>query len=81
MNTLKLITKLNGVTICRKLFLSGLVIILIGFCMSIQAQDEDASLLPPKLIENPNSTAEHTAVTRKFTGIPSLAIADNGRLW
>lgn len=38
-------------------------------------------LLPPMLIENPNDTQTHASVSRKFTGIPSLAVAGNGRLW
>ena len=36
---------------------------------------------PPKLIKNPATVENYTAESRKFTGIPSLAISHGGRMW
>ncbi|MCM4154213.1 exo-alpha-sialidase [Arenibacter sp. N53] len=42
----------------------------------------DKSFLdPPKLIKNPSSVEYYTPESRKFTGISSLAVSPNGRLW
>jgi hypothetical protein len=35
----------------------------------------------PTIIDDPASTETHQPQTRQFTGIPSLAIAGNGRMW
>jgi len=45
------------------------------------AHEDNSYLEPPKLIENPGSTLEHSPENRKFTGIPSLAISPGGRMW
>jgi len=45
------------------------------------AQDNTSFLDPPQIITNPAKTLEHSAEHRKFTGIPSLAISQEGRLW
>lgn len=44
------------------------------------AQDDSTYLLPPQFIRNPSFTM-YSAVNRKFTGIPSMAISPGGRLW
>ncbi|MFM7114508.1 MAG: exo-alpha-sialidase [Planctomycetota bacterium] len=36
---------------------------------------------PPRLITNPDSTAEYARDKRTCTGVPSIAIAPSGRLW
>lgn len=36
---------------------------------------------PPQLIPDPASTYDYSAVNRKFTGIPSIAVSPGGRLW
>ena len=45
------------------------------------AQDNRSYLNPPQIIKNPANTQQHSAISRKFTGIPSLAISRNGRMW
>jgi len=40
---------------------------------------EKANLAPPRFIETPGPT--HTLTSRRFQGIPSLAISPKGRLW
>lgn len=58
-------------------------IAVLGFMVSALsfAQQETSFLLPPRLIEDPSSTVDHSAESRKFTGIPSLAVSPEGRLW
>ena len=52
-------------------------------CLSLVTfgQKENPHLLPPEIITNPSKTQDHSAETRKFTGIPSLAVSAKGRLW
>ena len=45
------------------------------------AQDDKSHLLPPQLLKNPSASLNHSAISRQFTGIPSLAISQNGRMW
>jgi hypothetical protein len=44
-------------------------------------QDITSFLDPPQIIKNPSNTRQHSAESRKLTGIPSLAISRNGRMW
>ncbi len=53
------------------LFLSGL----------LSAQDFDPAVHPPKLITGQDAGEEYSAAKRKFTGIPSLALSQQGQLW
>ena len=45
------------------------------------AQGDKQFLHPAHLIKNPASTEKHAAKMRRFTGIPSLAISPEGRMW
>ena len=45
------------------------------------AQDDQSFLQPPMLIKNPGSVENYTTESRKFTGIPSIAISQEGRMW
>ncbi|MCK5464240.1 MAG: hypothetical protein KAI95_14530, partial [Bacteroidales bacterium] len=45
------------------------------------AQDNTSFLDPPQIIKTPSNTQQYSAESRKFTGIPSLAISRNGRMW
>ena len=36
---------------------------------------------PPRLIPNPNGTADYARAKRTCTGVPSIAVAKGGRLW
>lgn len=40
-----------------------------------------AELNPPKVISNPDYYYKYSSDSRRFTGIPSIAIASNGRMW
>ena len=58
-----------------------IAIIALTMTTSAIAQDDKAYLLPPQMIKNPSATVNHSANNRQFTGIPSLAISQNGRMW
>jgi BNR repeat-like domain len=45
------------------------------------AQENRSFLLPPQLIKNPSTISNYSAESRKFSGIPSLAVSSNGRFW
>ena len=45
------------------------------------AQGNTSFLGQPQIIKNPANTQQHSAESRKFTGIPSLAISQKGRMW
>jgi len=45
------------------------------------SQSDKSFLNPPQIIKNPSLTQNYTAGSRKFTGIPSLAVSPKGRLW
>ena len=45
------------------------------------AQDNTSFLDPPQIITKPAKTLGHSADHRKFSGIPSLAISQKGRMW
>jgi len=45
------------------------------------AQNNDSFSLPPEVIFLPENTDSHSLKSRKFTGIPSLAISDEGKMW
>ncbi|MEF8845296.1 MAG: sialidase family protein [Bacteroidales bacterium] len=45
------------------------------------AQEDKSYLDAPEIIKEPSSTQKYSAESRKFTGIPSVAISRNGRFW
>ena len=48
---------------------------------TLPAQSPDSVNNPARLVKNPGTTEQYSSVSRKFTGIPSLAVTDQGRLW
>ena len=48
---------------------------------ALTAQQDSAFLLAPRLVRDPSGTETHAARYRKFTGIPSLSVSPEGRLW
>lgn len=46
-----------------------------------KAQTEKSIINLPKIIKDPSSQELYSPESRKFTGIPSLAISNKGRLW
>lgn len=53
-------------------------------CLAANALNAEtpAAISPsPRLIKNPATTELYSSSSRKFTGIPSLAVTDQGRLW
>jgi len=47
----------------------------------VAAQIDESFLNTPEVIELPEKTDNHAAENRKFTGIPSMAISDEGKIW
>ena len=45
------------------------------------AENDKSYLEPPRVVKNPSETKEYSSETRAFTGISSLAVSQNGRLW
>lgn len=45
------------------------------------AQSNQSFLNPPQIIRNPQMDYRYSVTTRKFTGIPSLAVTKKGRMW
>jgi len=64
-----------------KLRLSGIVFISCFLSGVLFAQNNDSFLLPPEVIILPENTDNHSLKNRKFTGIPSLAISNEGKMW
>lgn len=44
-------------------------------------QEKEAYLNPPQIIKNPSAHEMYSPENRKFTGIPSLAVSTEGRMW
>ncbi len=65
----------------RNIYLFRLVIILSLFSQTSFAQDNNAHLKPPKIIRQPSSDSKYNPESRKFTGISSMAVSREGRLW
>lgn len=47
----------------------------------LYAQENKAFLKPPQIIHNPSVVEKYSPESRKFTGIPSIAISAGGRMW
>lgn len=65
-----------------KHLLSSIVLLVftaISYCAPAQSRPE--FLNPPRLVENPENYYKYSADSRKFTGISSMAVSPNGRLW
>lgn len=58
----------------------GLILLIITVSIS-KAQEDKTFLDPPKWIVHPSSDERYSPETRKFTGISSLAVSPEGRLW
>ncbi len=43
--------------------------------------NEKTFLDPPKIIKNPSSEKQYSPESRKFSGIPSLSVSPEGRMW
>ncbi|MDD3854004.1 MAG: sialidase family protein [Syntrophomonadaceae bacterium] len=63
----------------KKLILPVLFISL--FVNISYAVDKKTHLDPPGIVKNPATTVEYSPGKRKFTGISSLAVSQEGRLW
>jgi hypothetical protein len=55
--------------------------LLLPFSGILSAQDFDPSVHPPRLKAGPEIGVDYASATRKFTGIPSLAISPREQLW
>ena len=50
------------------------------FCVMAQ-NEEQPYLNPPCIVKNPANFYRYSVDSRRFSGIPSMAVAGNGRLW
>jgi predicted neuraminidase len=58
------------------------IVLLSGiFSGVVFAQSNDSFLDRPEVIVLPEKADRHSATNRNFSGIPSIAIAENGRMW
>jgi len=64
-----------------KLFISAIILINSFLLEEVFAQNNNAFLNPPEIIVLPEKADNHSAKNREFTGIPSLAISNGGRMW
>ncbi len=65
----------------KKFYLFHLLIIVIFLMNTAFAQDNTSHLNPPKIIKNPSSVSNYSSASRKFTGISSMAVSREGRIW
>lgn len=57
------------------------IFVFICFSNFLSAQENKAFLEPPQIIQLQDSLDGYAKEDRKFTGIPSLAISEKGRMW
>lgn len=62
----------------KALFVFGFACVLQG---KVSAQTDSDLFKEPLIIENPNDRYQYSGHSRAFTGISSLAITPNGRIW
>jgi predicted neuraminidase len=65
-------------TLCKNILL---IILLLLFLNPLSAQEDKSFSQSPHLIKKPNLVEKYKPKTRKFTGIPSLAVSPKGRMW
>lgn len=65
------------------LFISVIIYLIISGSTKtlISQENQDLFLNAPELIENPGLYYKYSPDSRKFTGISSMAITENGKLW
>ncbi|NLO01777.1 MAG: exo-alpha-sialidase, partial [Bacteroidales bacterium] len=58
------------------------LVVILSFISGLSfAQTNNPHLNPPKIIRNPASESNYNSESRKFTGISSMAVTREGRLW
>ena len=58
------------------------LVVILSFISGLSfAQTNNPHLNPPKIIRNPVSESNYNSESRKFTGISSMAVTREGRLW
>ncbi len=67
----------------NNMFIKSIAVFLVCFLVvnKSEAKDEEAFLKPPLLIKNPSSLQQYSKEARKFSGIPSIAVSQGGRIW
>ncbi len=65
----------------NRIVLSVIVFACVICSLSVKAQSGQPILNPPEIIANPGNFYKYSEDSRKFTGIPSIAVTQNGRLW
>lgn len=69
-----------------KNIIKGCVVLFIALICSahgsdIKAQSNQSFLNPPEIVRNPQIYYRYSVHTRKFSGIPSIAVTKKGRMW
>lgn len=59
----------------------GAIFLFLMFSIPSKGQERETYLNPPEIIENPASLKGYSPESRRFTGIPSIAISAGGRIW
>lgn len=59
----------------------GVVALIVFTGFLTYGQTNKSFLNPPELVVNPSSVDKYSAENRKFSGISSLAVSNNGRMW
>jgi hypothetical protein len=65
----------------KPVLIIGFVALTFMMNTGVSAQDKGSFLDPPQIINKPANNQRYSAESRKFTGIPSLAISRKGRMW
>ncbi len=63
------------------LVMQSVVLVLVLVTPSELVAQDTSYLDPPQIVSNPASLSAYAATNRQFTGIPSLAISQTGRMW
>lgn len=65
----------------KKIFVFYVLLFCIAFSSVSKAQENNSFLNTPQILKKQDFKEKHLAENRKFTGISSLAISSNGRIW
>nr|MBD3621050.1 exo-alpha-sialidase [Sunxiuqinia sp.] len=64
-----------------RIFTLGILLCSFFVSQKLVAQNEKQFIDPPELIKPKHSNTEYSLESRGFTGIPSIAVSEGGRIW
>lgn len=65
----------------KRTFIAIIIVLCCFINHDIKAQNAQAFLNPPEIIYNPSHIYKYSEHSRRFTGISSMAVSPNGRMW